>query len=176
MEVLYLTPRNSLGEKVVSYIHPRVPRQIQNYTIKKSLSNNMSLMADVPGKQPPLHIEAPPKLAKAWAKTSKWSGKTIWTWIKKINPQRKLNLSWMIFSFVPQRVCLEKSRKEGRFRRHADLFHLRDSSVFFHRNVPTAQSCSPFLSKLLGKNSVLLEAYLWVALLFARNVTGVFHI
>ena len=71
--------------------------------------------------------------------------------MKKVNPQRKLNLSWKIFFFVPQRVCPEKSRKEGRFRRHADLFQLRDSSVFFHRNVPTAQSCSPFISKLLGK-------------------------
>ena len=91
----------------------------------------MWLIADVPGKQPPFHIKALQELTKAWAKISKWSRKAIWTWIKNANPQRKLNLSWMIIFFVPHRVCPDKSKKEGRFRRHADLLQLGDSSVFF---------------------------------------------
>lgn len=64
-------PANLLREKAVPYIHPRVLKQIQNCTIKKTFNNNVSLIADVPGKQPPLHIEALRELAKAWAKISK---------------------------------------------------------------------------------------------------------
>ena len=52
-----------------------------------------------------------------------------------------------MFSF-PERVCPEISRKEGRFRRHADLFQLDYLSVFFTRMRPLHRVV---LAKLFGK-------------------------
>lgn len=61
---------------------------------------------------------------------------------------QKLNWSKMMIFSLPERVCPEISRKEERFRRHADLFQLDYVSVFFTRMRPLHRVV---LSKLLGR-------------------------
>ena len=140
MEVLYLTPRTSFGEKVVSCIHPRVPKQIQNYTIKKTFNNNVSLIANVPGKQPPLHIEALARTCEGMGKNLKMKRKNYLDVDEKSKSKAKVK------SFMPK-----EKQKGGTFspsRRPVSIAWLLS---VFHRNVPTAQSFSPFFSKLLGR-------------------------
>ena len=77
--------------------------------------------------------------------------------MRKVNPQRRLNFSWIIFFFVPQRVCPENSRKEGRLRRHADLFNCVTLQCF-SRECPYSTELFSFSLKAFRekeKNSVL---------------------
>ena len=61
---------------------------------------------------------------------------------------RKINWSYMIMFSLPERVCPEISRKEGRFHRHADLFQLDYFSVFFIRMRPLHRNEIPVHSSL----------------------------
>ena len=87
---------------------------------------NVSLITEVPGKQLSFYIEALQELVNASARNSKWSWKSISTWDKKSKSTAKAKFVMvLVFSFsVPQRVCPQKNRKEGRFRRHPDLLQL----------------------------------------------------
>ena len=88
----------------------------------------------------------------ASAKNSKWSGKRIWTCDKERKFTAKAKFVMDDNFFRPVTRLPKEKQKGGTFSPSCRSDSIGRLHRVFYRNASTAQSCSPCLSKLLGRS------------------------